>query len=296
MEFDEMLDNQNEIENVDTQTTEKNVDEGIELTDTSDVKEELSDENDNPDSTEEKEEVKKTLKELLAENPEYQTELDETIIKPRLARKDREYQRKLSKYQDTENVLRTTLELNEDDDVNLKLRSAYEEQGIKLPEAIKPSLSSHELEILAKSDAQEIIDEGYDVMVDEANRLAEKGYDNLNEREKIVFTTVAEKLTEEKNSRELLKLGAKKELLNDKDFIDFKNKFNSKTPIGEIYSLYNKLQPKKEVRHPGSMKNNNTQSVKDFYTPEEVKRLSPEDWEKPGVWENVMESQRKWEK
>ena len=32
----------------------------------------------------------------------------------------------------------------------------------------------------------------------------------------------------------------------------------------------------------------------DYYTEEEVVNLSPEEWKKPGVWEKVRASQKKW--
>ena len=35
---------------------------------------------------------------------------------------------------------------------------------------------------------------------------------------------------------------------------------------------------------------------KEFYSPEDVKNLSQEDWDRPGVFEKVLASQRKWKK
>ena len=84
MEENEMLEQTNETENVDTQTTEENVG-GIELTDTSEA----------ANAVEETKEVKKTLRELLKENPEYQEEFN-GMVKNRLDRKDREYQKEIS--------------------------------------------------------------------------------------------------------------------------------------------------------------------------------------------------------
>ena len=155
MENEEMLEQTNETENVETQTTEEMVDEGIELTDTSNSNEEEL----------EKKEVKKTLRELLKENPDYQEELNETIIKPRIRkvenRMEREYQKEISKYKDTENVLKSTLGASDIDEANKKLREYYESEGVKLPEVYKPGLSSREIEVLAKADAQDFIEDGY---------------------------------------------------------------------------------------------------------------------------------------
>ncbi len=288
MENEEMLEQTNEAENVETQTTEEMVEnEGIELTDTTDTEEQ--------DPVEEKPEVKQSLRELLKNNPEYQSEFSE-MMKSRLDRQERGFQKELSKYKDTENVLKSTLGASNIDEANQKLREYYENEGIKLPEVYKPGLSSREVEILAKADAQDFINEGYDSMVNEANRLASKKYENLNERERVVFNTLAEKLTEENTRRELLKLGAKEELLNDRGFLDFKSKFNSETPIRDVYSLYLKTQVSNSTPTPmGSMKDSVAKKEeKDFYSPKDVENLTDDDWNKPGVWEKALASMKKW--
>lgn len=287
MENEEMLEQTNEAENVDTQTTEEIEEEGIELTDTSDTEEQ--------EPVKEKEEVRQSLKELLKSNPDYQAEFSD-MVKSRLDRQERGYQKELAKYKDTENVLKSALHVNDMDEANKKLREYYEGEGIKLPEVYKPGLSSREIEVLAKADAQDFINEGYDSMVNEANRLASKKYENLNERERVIFNTLAERLTEENNRRDLLKLGAKEDVLNDKDFITFKNKFNSNTPIGDIYNLYMKTQDgtKKPVAM-GSMKDTTAQKeVKSFYSPKDVENMTDDDWNKQGTWEKVLASMKKW--
>ena len=84
--------------------------------------------------------------------------------------------------------------------------------------------------------------------------------------------------------------------MNDKDFITFKNKFNSNTPIGDIYNLYMKTQDsaKKPVAM-GSMKDTTAQKeVKSFYSPKDVENMTDDDWNKPGAWEKVLASMKKW--
>lgn len=286
MEENEMLETTNETENIE-QTTEE-MDEGIELTDTTDTEENIEDE-----SVEETKEVKKTLRELLEENPEYQEELNEKIIKPRLARQDRQYQKELSKYKDTENVLKSTLNVSDGEDVNQKLREVYEADGVKLPSRYEPGLSTREIEALANIDAEDIIAEGHDATVAEANRLASKKYENLNKREQIVFNKLAEHLTNEDNKRELLKLGAKEELLSNKEFNDFRKKFNSNVPIKDIYNLYNQTKTKKNFENPGSMKNIKESPKKTFYTDEEISKLTSEELDNPEVWDAVRKSMTK---
>lgn len=290
MEENEMLEQTNEAENVETQTTEEKED-GIELTDTSDTaeSEEKAETDSNEEAEEEKKEVKKSLRELLENDEDYQKEFTK-MIQGRLDRAERKHEKEISKYRDTENVLRTTLNLKDGDDTNAKLREYYEAEGIKLPEAIKPGLSSRQIEVLAKDDANQIIESGYDEMKKEANRLANIGYANLNESEKIIFDTLCEKLTKEKDRKELLKLGAKEEEISNPEFIKFRNQFNSNVSIETIYGLYKGNQSKPKVENPGSMKGTKEESEKTFYTDEEISKLTSEDLDKPGVWEKVRQS------
>lgn len=291
MEENEMLETSNETENTETETVEE-TQEGIKLTDTAETEETRE------EPVEEKEEVKKTFREILEENPEYleeyQKEMDKAI-KTRLNRKEKEYQREISKYKDTENVLRKTLEVQDGEDVNTKLREFYKEQGVELPEVYRPGLSEREIEILARAEAEDIIEDGYDAMVNEANRLARKEYKNLNDKEKVIFDTLAERLTAENDKKELKRLGAKEDLLKDEEFISFRKKFNSNVPMEEIYSLYKKQENKKTFENPGSMKNTKEQTKKTFYTDEEISKLTSAELDDPEVWEavrNSMTSQR----
>ena len=212
------------------------------------------------------------------------------MLKVRLDREDRKHQKELSKYQDTENVLRSTLNLKDGDDTNQKLREFYEAEGVKLPEAVKPGLSSGEIEALARYNAEQIIDSGMDEIEKEANRLANIGYSNLNDSERIIFNTLCEKLSAEKDKESLLKLGAKEDLLKDTDFIEFRKQFNSNVPMEKIYSLYTMNKPKQKAANPGSMKNNDVIGQKDYYTPEELSKLTEEDLEDPKVWEKARKS------
>lgn len=287
MENEEMLELTNDTENTDTQSAEEMAG-GIELTDT-------EGEQSSKEKEPEKEEVRQTLRELLKNNPDYQQEFSD-MMKTRLDRQERNFQKELSKYKDTENVLKSTLNASDIEEANKKLREYYENEGIKLPEVYKPELSSREIEVLAKADAQDFINEGYDSMLSEANRLAAKEYKNLNDRERIVFNTLAQELNNEKTRRELLELGAKEDILKDDSFIKFKSQFNSKTPIKDIYSLYSKTQPKPKVENPGSMKNQPTPNdVKDYYTPEEASKFTRKDYDKnPKLLEAVERSMTKW--
>lgn len=279
MEKEEMLEQTNESENVETQTTEENV-EGIDLTDTTDADESTSDEP-------EKEEVKTFTQE----------EVDE-IVKKRLARKERDYQKELSKYKNVETVLNAGLKTNSIDEAESALRNFYREQGIDLPEPTKPGLSDKELQILGQAEADEILELGLEEAEVEANRLAKKGHQNWNAKEQAIFNKLASTLTYEKQKKELKSIGVDTKILDSKEFKDFANQFNSSTNIKNIYSLYSKTSLPKEnknIEKMGSMKNNATEEVKDFYTYEESLKFTRKDFEKnPALFKAIEQSMTKW--
>ena len=275
MEELEMLEQTNETENVETETTEEIMGEGIELTDTAEV------------ATEEKEEVKKSLKQLLKEDEEYQKQFN-TMMQNRLERVERNYQKKMAGYKDVENVLRSTLNMSEDAEVDTELRKYYEQEGIKLPERYNPGLSEREIEALAIMDVREIEEDGYEAMVDEANRLAKIGYNNLSKREKKVFESLADTLTKEKETKALLKAGAKKELLQDSNFIEFRSKFATSTPIEFVYELYNK-QSRPVYETAGSMKNVKTENKKTIFTDDDIMKMTDEELE--ANWDAIRKYQ-----
>lgn len=273
MENEEMLEQTNETENVDTQTTEE-IGEGIKLTDTTEEVEE----NKETIEPEEKEEVRTFTQE----------EVDE-IVKKRLARKERDYQKELSKYKSTEEVLKTGLGATDISEAEDKLREFWGEQGIKLPDRVKPGLTDNEIKILAKAEANEIIESGE--AEEEANKLASKGYDNLGIKEKEIFNTLAEHLTHEKKVNELKSIGVKADLLDSKEFKDFVSKFNSNTSIKDVYDLYSKThKQEKNIEKIGSMATQTPDKTKTVYTEEEIAKLTLDDLDKPGVWDAVRNS------
>lgn len=265
MEDFEMLEQTNDTENVDTQTTEE-LGEGIELTDTTDSIEE------------EKEEVRTFT----------QDELDE-IVRKRLARKEREFQKELSKYKSTEEVLKKGLNATDITDAESKLRDFWGNEGIELPEPVRPGLTDNEIKILANAEADDIISSG-DAEY-EANKLADKGYDKMNPREKAIFEKLAEHLTREKKINELKSIGVKSDVLDSQDFKDFASKFNTNTSIKDVYELYSQThREKKQAEKMGSMITDKPNTTKDFYTLDEISKLTEDDLEDPNVWEAVRKS------
>lgn len=269
-------------ENTEAQSVEEN-EEGIELTDTTSQEEE-----------------KKEVKNYTAEEIEKMVNDRVNDILPKKIEREKrkmekQYSDKLAKYEETDSILKAGLGTKDISESNQRMREFYKEQGIDIPVYSKPRYSEEDEKILGKAEASKIIDLGFEEMQEEANRLATIGVDKMTPREKVMFNTLADELTHQKQVKELAELGVKEEILNNSEFKEFASQFTSKTPIKTIYEMYNVThQSKPKAEKIGSMKNNISKEEKDFYTPDEVNALTPEEWEKPGVWEKVMASQRKW--
>lgn len=224
-----------------------------------------------------------------------QAEVDE-IVGRRLARNTakirKEYNRK---YGELENVLRAGTGKDDVVEMTDTFRSFYESKGIHIPS--EPTYTKRDTEILAKAEADDIIKAGFEEVVEEVDRLADIGVENMTAREKAVFTKLAEYRQNAERSNELSGIGVKEEVYNSKEFNDFASKFGSNTSITEIYEIYNKMQPKKDIRTMGSLKNN-TQAdygVKDFYSRDEALKFTKKDFDdNPELFKAVQKSMLKW--
>ncbi len=174
-------------------------------------------------------------------------------------------------------------------------RDFYQKKGITV--AQKPSYSDRDIEVLAKAEADEIIQSGYEEVVDEVDRLTKIGVANMTPRDKAVFKALAEHRQSEERGKELAKIGVTEDVYNSKEFKDLASKFNANTPIADIYDIYKKTQPKKEFKTMGSMKNSTSDdgTVKDFYTRDEALRFTKQDFDKnPALFKAVEASMLKW--
>lgn len=218
-------------------------------------------------------------------------ELNE-IVDRRVSRRMKKLEKDQGIYKDTENVLKIGLGVNDIREANAKLREYYSGEGYEMPEVYQPEMSDREIQALANADADDIIEEGEEAMTNEANRLAEKGYENLNKREKMLFTRLASTLEENKNRRELLRLGASEDLINSNDFKEFAAQFNSKTSMEKILGLYNASNDSDvKFDNPGSMKNQDKgNTYKEYYTDEEIDQLTDEQLDDPKIWAVVRKS------
>lgn len=221
---------------------------------------------------------------------EFNAKLDEVLGK-KIARNEaklrKEYDRK---YGELESVLRAGMGKEDIGEITEDLGKFYESKGIKIEK--KPQYSAKDIEALAEADANEIIGYGDDEVAEEVDRLARIGADKMSARDKAVFKRLATHRQATDRSRELESIGVTEDVYNSKEFKEFESMFNSNVPITKIYEQYTKSKPQKEIRSAGSMQHNvtNNSGVKDYYTPEEIERLTEEDLDDPRVWEAVRRS------
>jgi hypothetical protein len=219
---------------------------------------------------------------------EFNAKLDEVLGK-KIARREakirKEYERK---YGDLEETLRAGTGKESVEEINETLTNFYESKGIKINK--KPEYSARDIEVLARAEADDYIRGGLEDVVEEVDRLAEIGVDNMTAKEKAVFKMLAEHRQNTERYNELSAIGVTDEVYNSKEFQDFARMFNPNTPITDIYTIYAKQKPQKEHKNMGSMKQSQGNVVKDYYTPEEIERLTEEDLDNPKVWEAVRRS------
>ena len=226
----------------------------------------------------------------------YTQEEVDALMGKRVARTEakirKEYQRK---YGDLEDVLKAGTGKENVEEITDTFKQFYQKKGVQMPE--KPNYSQKDIEVLARAEAEEIIRGGYEDVVDEVERLTQVGAANMTAREKAVFKALAEHRQSAERGMELSKLGVTEDVYNSKEFKDFAGKFNSNIPITDVYDIYKQTQPKKEIHTMGSMKSNSAKDtgVKDFYTVEEARRFTKEDYDKnPALFKAVQNSMTKW--
>ena len=247
------------------------------------------------------EQVTENVEQTTEETPktyteaEFNAKLDEVLGK-KLSRREakirKEYDRK---YGNLEEVLKAGTGKESVEEITDTFTNFYRGKGVILPE--KPSYSDKDIEVLARAEAKEIIESGYEDVVEEVDRLAELGVEKMTAREKAYFKVLAEHRQKTEKQNELAKIGVTDDVYNSQEFQEFAGKFNPKTPIAEIYNLYNKTQPKKEIKPMGSMKNSTSDdnTVKDFYTRDEALKFTKADFDKnPALYKAVTESMLKW--
>ena len=276
-----------------------------------DVPETSEEEQIETDASEEVEEVLNTTDEVETNAEDIEKQIEERankkaekIVETRLIRdrikRERENASQMAKYQELENIMKTALEADNLDDVISKSKSFYQEQGINIPETTNNlSLSKRDEEVLAEADAREIISLGKAEMEYEANRIANIPESQRSIREQTIFNEVCRELVNLNDIDALKEKGYDTEVLEDKDFLSFREQFNLNTPVSKIYEMYQSINGTKPVqpKSPGSAKTNNSNNeIKDYYTPEEVRKFTEEDLDNPKLMEAIDRSMLLWGK
>lgn len=224
-----------------------------------------------------------------------QEEVDE-IVGRRIARNTAKIHKEYNKkYGQLENVLRAGTGKENVEEMTDTFKKFYESKGITIPS--EPTYSDRDIEVLARAEAEDIIKAGFEDVVEEVDRLADIGLANMSQKEKAVFKTLAEYRRTTEQGKELSKIGVTEDVYNSKEFKDFASKFSSNTTMTEIYEIYNKMQPKKDIQPMGSMRSNTVKDtgVKDFYTRDEALQFTKADFDKnPELFKAVERSMYKW--
>ena len=244
---------------------------------------------------EQTENVEQTTEETPVVKTYTQEEVDSIVGKAKARTKakiEKDYQRR---YGGLEDVLKAGTGKESVEEITDTFADFYRNKGITIPD--KPKYSDKDIEVLARADAEDIIRAGYDEVVEEVDRLTALGASNMTARDKAMFKVLAEHRQSAERSRELSSIGVAEDVYNSKEFAEFASKFNPNTPIKDVYDIYAKTLPKKDIKPMGSMKNNDSgdKGVKEFYTIEEARRFTKADFDKnPALFAAVESSMRKW--
>lgn len=232
---------------------------------------------------------------------EFNTRMNELLPKKlerAKAKMRREFEEEYAGYKEAEAVLNAGLGTSSIDEATEELRGFYEQKGVDIPR-YQPEVnySDEEVGVLANYEAQKIIDAGFDEVIEEVNRLADKGVEGMTAKEKRLFTQLAEYRKLEESRTELAQIGVKVDVLEEEGFKEFEKKLNPNMSAREKYEMYLSMKPKSNIEPIGSMKGTKSAepTVKEFYTHEEASKFTVEDFNKnPALFKAVRDSMTKW--
>lgn len=221
----------------------------------------------------------------------YTKEEVDQIVGRRLAREREKARKENEHFEELGNVLKAGTGKESVEDITAMFREHYQNRGVKIPE--RATFSDRDVATLAKADAAEIIEAGLEEVIEETERLSKKGVQNMTPREKLIYSQLAEHRQAEERKKELLAMGVKGDVLESKEFKEYASMFNKETPITKIYEMYAKATTP-QVERIGSLSNGAGPEEKTTYTPEEVDKLTKEDWDNPVILKRVRESMLQW--
>lgn len=178
------------------------------------------------------------------------------------------------------------------DEMTDSLSRYYEGKGIKMPTT--PEYNEEDLAVLANAEAEEIIRGGFEDVVEEADRLKEIGAANMTAREKAVFVALTNHIKATETTRELDSIGVPKSVYDSAEFKEFAGQFKDTVSMADVYKMYEKATKTSNIEPIGSMKNGNHGEEKTYYSPEDVDKLTPKDYDNPVIFQRVRESMKRW--
>ena len=251
------------------------------------------------------EEEKESVKEKLYTREEMQAEIDRNI-QGRLARVERDNAKKIQEYEELVSTLRAGMGKSDGNvqELNTDLKKFYKEQGIEIPETVSRGLSEREEKILAKAEAEEIINGGEDYINQIANEIYNIPAEKRTIRQKAIFESLGKHMMQEKAKAQLKEKGVDGVILQDNSFKEFASKFTAQTSIADIYDMYQKINAKEVVETPkrerpastGSTRTvAKTNTVKEYYTEEEASKFTQRElMDNPELLKAVEDSMAKW--
>ena len=193
------------------------------------------------------------------------------------------------KYGYLTNVLKAGTGIEDESELADTFANFYTSKGKAVPKR-NDYVNKYDMEAGAEREANEVISSGWEEVVSETDKLSEKGLDNMSQRDRIYFQHLATYRQNKERENQLLSIGVNKEVLENESFINFAKQFNSDVPITQVHEYWTKTQPTKKVEQMGSMKNTVPNKVKDYYTEEEISKLTLDDLNNPDIWNAVRKS------
>ena len=240
------------------------------------------------------EEQVETPAEKIYTQEEFDTKLDEGYRK-KIGRKEAKIRKEYDdKYGELIGVLQKGTGEQDVKKITQSLKQFYESKGVEM-ETPQPAYSDKDTAILARFEAQEIIDAGDDEVADEIGRLSKLDADNMNSRDKAVLKALTAHKQEIERGKALAEIGVPKSVYNSEEFKNFAKKFTSDVPVTEVYKLYSKSADTSKPEPIGSLKNGSHKEEKTYYSPEDVDKLTPADLDNPVIFKRVRESMKKWQ-
>ena len=230
-----------------------------------------------------------------AENPKTYTEdeVNRLVGKKKAVTESRIRREYEKKYGGLFDVLRAGTGKETVEEITDSIGSYFQGRGVEVKSGNE--LSDTDLAVLARADAESIISLGADEVDEEVSRLEELGEEKLSIRERAALDFLKKHQVVAAEKTSLMRLGVNESVLEDPDFKALRSKLASDVSIEEAYKLYEKVHENKNLQTVGSLRHGQSVDIgeKDFYSSEDIDRLTEEDLKDPNIWGKVRRSMTK---